>query len=299
MTVNQSLHIKKRSTFLVSIELLKPITWFPPMWAFACGIVSSGLDISEHLAIAVVGILLAGPIICGMSQAINDWGDQEVDAINEPNRPIPSGRISSAQAFSLAISLSLLGLIISWTLGIWVFFATLVAIFCAWAYSVEPIRLKKSGVLGPATVALCYEGLPWFTGAAVISQGLPSTELIFVASLYAFGAFGIMTLNDFKSSKGDFLTGVNSLPVVFGPRKAAKIACLVMAFPQLIVIFFLFYLGTFIAATLISILLMVQLILMKKLLGDPEGLTPWYNATGVSLYVIGMMLSAIALRGFI
>ena len=269
------------------------------MWAFACGIISSGLDISEHLLIAIVGILLAGPIICGMSQAINDWGDQGVDAINEPSRPIPSGRISSTQAFSLALFLSLLGLIIAWTLGIWVFFATLFAIFCAWAYSVEPIRLKKSGFLGPATVALCYEGVPWFTGAAVISKGLPSTELIFVASLYAVGAFGIMTLNDFKSSKGDSLTGVNSLPVVFGTRKAAQIACLVMTFPQLIIIFFLFFAGALIAPTLVSILLLIQLILMKKLLVDPKGLTPWYNATGVSLYVTGMMVSAIALRGFI
>ena len=87
MTVNQSLHIKRVPPFPVSLELLKPITWFPPMWAFACGIVSSGLNISDHLVIAAAGILLAGPIICGMSQAINDWGDQGVNAINEPIDP--------------------------------------------------------------------------------------------------------------------------------------------------------------------------------------------------------------------
>ena len=71
------------STLGVSLELLKPITWFPPMWAFLCGIVSTGINISNHAIIVILGIVLAGPIICGMSQAINDWGDQEVDAINE------------------------------------------------------------------------------------------------------------------------------------------------------------------------------------------------------------------------
>ena len=164
MIVNQSVHIRKLANLSVSVELLKPITWFPPMWAFLCGAVSAGFIFLEHLPIVLLGILLAGPVICGMSQAINDWGDRVVDAINEPSRPIPSGRISSTWAFSLAIILSFGGLLIGWSLGEWVLIATIVAIFCAWAYSVEPIRLKKSGILGPSIVAICYEGLPWFTG---------------------------------------------------------------------------------------------------------------------------------------
>ena len=221
MSVNQSVHTGKLASLSVSVELLKPITWFPPMWAFLCGAVSAGFVFLEHLPIVFIGILLAGPVICGMSQAINDWGDRVVDAINEPSRPIPSGRISSTWAFSLAILLSVGGLLIGWSLGEWVLIATVVAIFCAWAYSVEPIRLKKSGILGPAIVAICYEGLPWFTGAAVIFQGLPDIKIILFAALYAFGAFGIMTLNDFKALKGDTITGVNSLPVTIGPEKAS------------------------------------------------------------------------------
>ena len=63
------------------------------MWAFACGVVSSGAPILENWYTALLGVILAGPLVCAMSQAINDWYDRDVDAINEPQRPIPSGRV--------------------------------------------------------------------------------------------------------------------------------------------------------------------------------------------------------------
>ena len=44
-------------------------------------------------------------------------------------------------------------------------------------------------------------------------------------------------------------------------------------------------------------LLGAQLLLMRRLLGDPRGRAPWYNGTGVSLYVTGMLVSAFALKG--
>ena len=78
---------------LAVLELFKPITWFAPMWAFGCGVVSSGIAASARWAFVLAGLALAGPLVCATSQAVNDWYDRDVDAINEPNRPIPSGRI--------------------------------------------------------------------------------------------------------------------------------------------------------------------------------------------------------------
>ncbi|MFN9970878.1 MAG: UbiA family prenyltransferase, partial [Phycisphaerae bacterium] len=75
------------------LELLKPVTWFPPMWAFLCGIVSAGVPPAGQWPLILSGVLRAGPLICGTSQAVNDWFDRHVDAINEPRRPIPSGRM--------------------------------------------------------------------------------------------------------------------------------------------------------------------------------------------------------------
>ena len=115
------------------LELLKPITWFPPMWAFACGVLASGAPIIENSLIAIVGIILAGPLVCAMSQAVNDWYDRHVDAINEPNRPIPSGRIPGAWGLYIGIAWTALSLAVAALLGQWVFIAAIVGAALAWA----------------------------------------------------------------------------------------------------------------------------------------------------------------------
>ncbi|MEP3843770.1 MAG: chlorophyll synthase ChlG [Paracoccaceae bacterium] len=279
--------------------LIKPITWFPPMWAYLCGVVSSGAVISVQWGLIVLGVLLAGPIVCGMSQAANDWCDRHVDAINEPDRPIPSGRIPGRWGLWIALAMSILSLLVGAQLGPWGFGATVFGVLAAWAYSAEPVRLKKSGWWGPGLVGLCYEGLPWFTGASVLSIGAPSWQIVSVAALYALGAHGIMTLNDFKALEGDRQMGVNSLPVTLGPEGAARVACWVMAMPQLVVIALLFAWGKPILALAILALVSAQLWAMTVLLRDPKARAPWYNGTGVAMYVSGMMIAALALRGLV
>jgi chlorophyll synthase len=278
------------------VELLKPITWFPPMWAFGCGVISSGVPAGGHWPLILTGAILTGPLVCATSQVVNDWYDRHVDAINEPNRPIPSGRVPGEWGFYIALLWTALSLAVAALLGPTVFVASVVGLALAWAYSAPPLRLKKNGWWGNSAVAACYEGLPWITGAAVMAGALPSLEVFIVAALYSVGAHGIMTLNDFKSIEGDKRCGIGSLPVQLGAKRAARFACLVMALPQLVVVALLFLWGRPIYATLIALSLGVQLHLMTKLLEDPREKAPWYNATGVSLYVLGMLVAAIALR---
>ena len=279
------------------LRLIKPITWFPPIWAFLCGAVSSGMPMGENWAMVVLGMVLAGPIVCGMSQAANDWCDRHVDAVNEPDRPIPSGRIPGRWGLWIALAMTALSLAVGWLLGPWGFGATVVGVIAAWAYSAEPVRLKRSGWWGPGLVGLSYEGLPWFTGAAVLLSTAPRFEIVVMAGLYAFGAHGIMTLNDFKALEGDRQHGVRSLPVVLGPEVAAKIACTVMGLAQLLVVAFLFVLGKPWHALAVMVVLLAQIAAMRVLFRDPKGKAPWYNGTGVVLYVSGMMVTAFALRG--
>ena len=278
------------------LRLIKPVTWFPPIWAYLCGSVSAGVPLAAHWPLVLLGMVLAGPIVCGMSQAANDWCDRHVDAVNEPDRPIPSGRIPGRWGLWIALAMSVLSLALGWVLGPWGFAATAVGVLAAWAYSAEPVRLKRSGWWGPGLVGLCYEGLPWFTGAAVLSQGLPSFQVITMALLYAFGAHGIMTLNDFKALEGDRQHGVNSLPVTLGPEVAAKLACTVMGLAQALVIALLFIWGRPYHAIFVTLLLFWQFRCMSTLLGDPKGRAPWYNATGIAMYVSGMMITAFAIR---
>ena len=295
MSVTNSKQPTTYPNFLVVLELLKPITWFPPMWAFACGVISSGISVVENLDLLILGIIVAGPVVCGMSQAANDWCDRHVDRINEPNRPIPSGRMPGNWGLKIALGMTVLALGLGWQLGIWGFIATIIAALAAWAYSIEPIRLKRSGIWGPGLVGICYEGIPWFTGAAVMLQAFPDTKIILVAIAYAIGAHGIMTLNDFKALKGDKALGINSLPVQLGPERAAKIACYVMAIPQVVVITLLFAWGLTMFSIFVSLLLIGQIIAMRRLLNDPEKFAPWYNSTGVLMFVSGMMVCALGL----
>lgn len=278
------------------LRLIKPITWFPPMWAYLCGVISSGVSPSGQWGMVLLGVILAGPIVCGMSQAANDWCDRHVDAINEPDRPIPSGRIPGRWGLWIALAMTVLSLVVGWQLGPWGFGATVIGVLAAWAYSAEPVRMKRSGLWGPGLVGLSYESLPWFTGAAVLSAGSPSIAVVIIALLYGIGAHGIMTLNDFKALEGDRQMGVNSLPVTMGPERAARLACWVMALPQIVVIGLLVLWDRPIHAAAITAVLVLQLWAMRVLLTDPKGRAPWYNGTGVTLYVGGMMIAAFAIR---
>ncbi len=278
----------------VVLELLKPITWFPPMWAFGCGIVASGAGLGSW-PLMLVGILLAGPLVCGMSQAVNDWFDRHVDAINEPQRPIPSGRMPGRWGLYVAIGWTGVSLAVGALLGPWGFGATVLAVALAWAYSAPPLRLKQSGIWGPLACGLCYESLPWITGAAVLSGGAPDPRIVAVALLYGLGAHGIMTLNDFKSIEGDRRFGLNSLPVMLGPRRAALAACFAMAAPQAVVVLLLLLWGAPYAAGFVAAVLALQGLAMRRWMTDPRGLAPWYNGAGVTLFVAGMMACSIAL----
>lgn len=282
---------------VAALRLIKPITWFPPMWAYLCGVISTGISPWANWEVVLLGVILAGPIVCGMSQAANDWCDRHVDAINEPDRPIPSGRIPGRWGLWIALAMTALSLWVGYQLGPWGFGATIFGVLGAWAYSAEPVRLKRSGWWGPGLVALCYEGLPWFTGAAVLAAGAPSWQIVLIAALYAAGAHGIMTLNDFKALAGDRATGVRSLPATLGPERAARVACLAMIAPQIAVIALLTAWGASLHAAAIALLVVLQIAAMRVLLRDPKGKAPWYNGTGVTLYVTGMMVAAFALRG--
>ena len=278
------------------LELLKPITWFAPMWAFGCGVVSSGRPVGGRWVLVLAGVALAGPLVCGTSQAVNDWFDRHVDAINEPNRPIPSGRLPGRSGLIIAVACTVLSLLVAASLGRWAFGAAVLGLLLAWAYSAPPVRLKRNGWWGNLACAACYEGLPWFTAAAIMAGALPDWRILAVAAAYSAGAHGIMTLNDFKSVEGDRQTGVNSLPVLLGVRRAAALACWVMALPQVVVVGLLLRWGHPAYAAAILALLLAQAGLMRRFMRDPRGRAPWYNGTGTTLYVLGMLVAAFALR---
>jgi chlorophyll synthase len=278
-------------------ELLKPITWFPPMWAFACGVVASGVSPREQWPMVLIGVILAGPMVCAASQAVNDWFDRHVDAINQPERAIPSGRMPGQWGLYIAIAWTVLSLLVASALGPWGFAAAVAGLVLAWAYSAPPVRLKENGWWGNAACGLCYEGLAWVTGAAVMAGGaIPDGRSLALAGLYSLGAHGIMTLNDFKSVEGDRQMGVDSLPVQLGVVRAAHVASWTMALPQVVVSTRLVHWGSPVHAAWVGVLLVAQAVLMRWFVAQPSSRALFYSGFGVPLFVAGMMVSAFALR---
>jgi len=267
------------------------------MWAFTCGAVSAGVALTDRFAVLALGILITGPLVCASSQAVNDWFDRHVDAINEPNRPIPSGRIPGQWGLALAILWTALSLLAAVPLGTFGVVAVGIALLFSWGYSAPPLRFKQNGWIGNLAVGITYEGLAWVTGAGImLGSRVPPAPILLLALLYSLGAHGIMTLNDFKAIEGDQKMGVRSLPVLLGPDGAARVASAVMLAAQVVVIALLVSWARPMHAAAIAVLVCLQAAMMWRFLGAPRERALWLSALGVPFYVSGMMIAAFAVR---
>jgi chlorophyll synthase len=284
-----------RGTLRRSIALMKPVTWFAPAWAFLCGAIASGA-LSwglQPLARLVLGVLMAGPILTGLSQVVNDYCDREVDAINEPHRLIPSGQVSLRHVYILTVVLTWLGASIALMLGRGVALFVGLGLICALAYSIKPFRAKRNGWYGNALVAISYEGLAWMAGS--VAFGALTKQSLAIALLYSLGAHGIMTVNDFKSIKGDSVMGIRSIPVQYGKVVAARMVVTIMGLAQIAVAALLFWWGNPISASVVLVLLALQSIPNVRFIRDPENNEVFFNATAIMLFVWGMLAAAIGL----
>ena len=279
-----------------SLILMKPITWFGPMWAFLCGAVASGATSWSFadIGLVILGIIMAGPVLCGFSQVINDYFDRAIDAVNEPYRLVPAGLVSTTQVFITLTILLIAGLIISSFLNLRVMYFVIAGQLLAVLYSAPPVRAKRNGWVGNAMAAISYEGLAWMAGHAAFA-GLTWPSIL-IALLYSLGAHGIMSINDYKSINGDKDGGVSTIPVLYGPQKAAWLILITMNVAQIAVIAAFLYWQIWWIALAITIILLVQLPTQRNFLRNPGENYLKFSAIGVSFYVWGMMAAAIGLR---
>ncbi|MBC8160253.1 MAG: chlorophyll synthase ChlG [Roseiflexaceae bacterium] len=279
-----------------SVALMKPVTWFAPAWAFVCGsVASSGSAWSiGHVGRVMLGTLLAGPVLCGLSQVINDWCDRNVDAINEPQRLIPSGQVSTRQVFVTIAVLAMAAMSIALYLGARVALLTGFGMIFAVLYSAPPVRAKRNSWIGSTMVGISYEGLPWVAGS--LAFGALSWPSAALAAMFSFGTLGIMAINDFKSIEGDRATGISTLPVMYGPQGAAWLVVLIMTTAQSYVVMLNAVWGNYIAAALIALLVAAAVPLQRTFLQDPIANAIKFSAGASGLFVLGMIISAVAAR---
>jgi len=293
---NVSIPVERPAVLARSIALMKPVTWFAPMWAFLCGAVASGANFAEpvNLGQLILGMVMAGPILCGASQVFNDYFDREIDAVNEPHRLIPAGLVSVQQVLLTVTLLLVLGLGIAGYLGTQVLLLTSLGLFFAIAYSAPPFRAKRNGWYGNTLVAISYEGLAWLAGHSAF--GILSEPTILVAMFYSLGAHGIMSINDYKSIEGDARGGIRTIPVMYGPQRAAQLIVFTMNLSQLLVIGAFMVWGQWLYAAIVIGVMLIQVPLQRRFLADPLANYLKFSAFGVTFFVWGMLFAALGVR---
>eukprot|EP00871_Galdieria_phlegrea_P005661 jgi/Galph1/6096/GphlegSOOS_G4743.1 len=286
----------------VHLQLMKPVTWIPLLWGVICGAAASGnfewdMDSVSKVALCM---LLSGPLLTGYTQTINDYYDKEIDAINEPYRPIPSGAISEGAVKAQIIVLLSLGLGLAYFLDILqshetptVFLVALFGSFLAYIYSAPPLKLKRSGWIGNYALGASYISLPWWAGQALFSH--LDWKVIGLTLLYSFAGLGIAIVNDFKSIQGDAKLGLDSIPVHFGVDKAKWISAGLIDTFQAIVAGILLYLHETPYAAGVAALILPQIYFQAKyFLKDPLKYDVKYQASAQPFLVLGILVTALA-----
>lgn len=287
----------------IRLQLMKPITWIPLMWGVICGAASSGNYTwsLENFLISAACMLLAGPLMAGYTQTLNDFYDREIDAINEPYRPIPSGAISIPQVATQILVLLGAGIGVAYLLDRWAGheFPTITALalggsFLSYIYSAPPLKLKQNGWLGNYALGSSYIALPWWTGHALF--GDLNWTIVILTLFYSFAGLGIAVVNDFKSVEGDQKLGLKSLPVMFGIMTAAWICVLMIDVFQAGVAAYLISIHENLYAAILLLLIIPQVTFQDMyFLRNPLENDVKYQASAQPFLVLGMLVAALAL----
>ncbi len=199
------------------IELARPQNCVMAGLAIAIGgLIGAESTFIDHIpSIAIASIV--GCIITAGGNAVNDFYDARIDAINRPDRPIPSGRISPRNALLLSLSLFVLGIALS-------FFINPICLFIAFLSSLVLIyyshTLKRKILWGNICIGYLVGSTFLFGGAAV--DALVATSVPFMLAMLA--TVGREIVKDIEDMEGDRKEGTITLPIAIGEKRSAAIA---------------------------------------------------------------------------
>ncbi|WP_373542435.1 chlorophyll synthase ChlG [Chamaesiphon sp.] len=290
------------SIWKIRLQLMKPITWIPLMWGVVCGAASSGeyTWTIENVLKAALCMLMSGPLLTGYTQVVNEWYDREIDAVNEPYRPIPSGAISGSQVVVQIFVLLFGGIGVAYILDRAVNHEfpvmTCLAIggaFVAYIYSAPPLKLKQNGWLGTYALGASYIALPWWAGHALF--GTLNWTIVIMTLFYSLAGLGIAIVNDFKSVEGDKQFGLKSLPVMFGIDKSAWICVLMIDIFQAGIAVYLITIDQNLYAAILLLLIVPQITFQDMyFLRNPLENDVKYQASAQPFLVLGMLVAGLA-----
>jgi chlorophyll synthase len=259
------------------LELADPVTWITPFTIVICGALASGrgtpgFHVTDGSALLLAGLagLMCGPLGTGFSQSINDYFDRDLDAINDPSRPIPSQRITLGAARLNWIGLGVATMVVSLFLArqsLWIPVLAAISLVLSAAYSIPPIKLKQHFWMGPPAVGFGYVFLSWITGHLIFA---PMTGPSFIlACINSALAAGLLFLNDIKSIEGDRKLGLRSMTVAIGARRTLLVSYLIIGLCELMLLALALLAGHMWATIITALALIVPLASQVRLYREP------------------------------
>jgi 4-hydroxybenzoate polyprenyltransferase len=217
------------STARAYLDLGRPFTLVAPALGFISGALTAiGAAPREPwmaalLVPAILGSLMAATLNAG-NNALNQIYDLDIDRVNKPKRPLPSGRLSIAQAWRFTVVTYLASLVLAWLVApggrhecLWL---VAVAVVCTFAYSVPPLRTKRLGIWANVTIAIPRGTLLKVAGWSSVKT-IVGVEPWYIGAIFGLFLLGATTTKDFADMEGDRLGGCRTLPIQFGVRRAA------------------------------------------------------------------------------
>ncbi len=218
--MSRELDMKRSGAF---VKLIRPINCVMVGIAVIVGAALTGKEMfANQFSNSLLGFS-TGFLLTGAAMAINDFYDQKVDAVNEPNRPIPSGSISPREALLLSFVFTSLGLVIALLTGATPNLRCLAIASASWGVVILYVtKGKSSGFPGNLLVSACIS-VPFIYGAFAVGEELPATTSIFIAIVFLSNT-GREITKGIVDVQGDEMANIKTIAMLYGRQRAALVA---------------------------------------------------------------------------
>jgi 4-hydroxybenzoate polyprenyltransferase len=217
------------SRYRVCLEFARPFTLFAPALGMASGGATAiGAAPREPWSIWLVLYPLVGALMAvalnAASNGLNQIYDFDIDAVNKPKRPLPSGRMTFREAWVFTILAFGAAWLLAWLVAPGgrheCFWLVIAASVITMLYSVPPFRTKRLGIWANLTVAIPRGALLKVAGWSAVKTVM-GVEPWFIGAIFGLFLLGATTTKDFADMEGDARGGCRTLPIQFGVRRAA------------------------------------------------------------------------------
>jgi chlorophyll/bacteriochlorophyll a synthase len=212
------------------VELARPFTLLPPALGVVSGAVTawgahhSKAPITLSLVLPVLWGALMAAVLNAASNAINQIYDLEIDRVNKPRRPLPSGTLGLSEAWAFTWASFALAWVLAWLADpsgrhecFWIVLFTSVLV---WAYSAPPFRTKRHGMWANITIAVPRGMLLKVAGWSTVKT-IVDGEPWYIGAIFGLFLLGAASTKDFADIEGDRAGGCRTLPIEYGVKKAA------------------------------------------------------------------------------